>query len=416
MIKTVSPKDFGLLKSCWKEITDNKFPKTNSEWINRYCNDFTTQQDMYLTNNMVNDCFIRKFVKKEVKRLKHGNSTNTNKTLSEGMDKILEGILGDGYEMKPSMEVSAFYSCLEFNTDDYKDSLQEYFETVYDLNDMYRVKVPNRLYCNDTKKLDPLIKNLTMIERDRPENITVVKKCWSEMVHKREFPTSKQDWKDYLCDGQIDFPVALAMEVVHCIRSEVDYETFEKQNPNFSIEAIIKHITDDEKDVYYSLWTHDIKNYNQICLEGNMTALRTREEDKEFECAVKEFTGRSTTSSAIDYCWKLLLSRGEFFYSKGIKDLPRTENDWHEFYCSHEYYNQRRALTDVSEATECLENMITLDSRFSFKSGKETVVTVPERSASERRLMKCLNQQDIPENKDESDKTMESNAEAAVTD
>ena len=399
IVKLTSPDDLSLLQSCYNTSAQLLYPSTDDELVNLYC-EFAN--NFYSVNNLVNDCFIRNYVQKEVKRRVKQESEKQD--INERMDEkeIMKEVIGSSWKLdndgfEPSKIVSNFMKCLEFDSTDTKGSYGEYFGSFYEDYGIHtddgilKVKESNKSYCQNSEELEKIISSLKCFEERFPNNKTLFKSCWNDIVFTRSYPKTDEEWKQYLCDKKIDFPLGLAITVDNCVNEEIRDDENKWKESRCSAENLTKVFKEFADDWKYSLYlsdksVSDIKLYNSICLGKNMDNLTDHLKGNGFWCP-----GKSPNPVIMNYCWRLQVSRGEFPESRMLRSAPKTNIEWMRFFCTHDYFVRRRQLTDMQEGKECLENMIYLDSRIVFEdeSGNKTV-RIPAPGPAESVLIKCL--------------------------
>ena len=418
-----------LLQECWKQITGLE-PKQDDDYAEVYCRD----ESSYILVNMVHDCFLRRFVKNRVETMYN------NKTENESRMKMVNRLYRDidkysceanylFYNKYSTSFISEFVSCMDVEPNNYKrihtmatkeglvfQSAREYFKSLYKLEDPVIAKQGNRGYCqtDGTKKLS---ENIRCLKQRTGGNETTLNKCFKNITLTSPYPTSDDEIKSYLCDGdnKIPYPLAIMKKVELCVNEDLDLEDndalcFTKQ--------LLKKSGEDE---YYEMLTRsslEIIYYKHICLVKNITAFKEMIYGNFLPwyngmiCAAKkikkESRGKSYVGKVIDYCWSYLMSHGQFINST-VSFIPNSDEEWMKFFCSHDYYNKRMALPSFESMHSCMERMLQLDSRsfsklrvsrWDSESGvwiDDSIPLNPRRSKDEETLMRCLGISDFPE-------------------
>ena len=413
-VKLKSPFSLPLLQECWKQITGVE-PKEDTDYTEVYCRD----ESPYILVNMVHDCFLLRFVKDHVETMDKNKTENSTRMkmvndLYRGIDmnKCFGNFLPQYQYHYPKSFISEFVSCMDRGSNIYKRfdamdlvedliegftfrSARKYFESVYELENPVIAKERSRDYCqaDGTKKIS---QNIRCLKQKMEGNETILNKCFKDITLTSPYPTSDNEIKSYLCDGdnQIAYPLALMKKIELCVNKELNHGLC-------FTEELLKKSGENE---YYSMLPEsslEITFYNQICLLKNMTAFKEMIVGdivpwyNALVCTAQKFNKESRVKSnvgnVINYCWNYLMSHGQFLNST-MKEIPNSDEEWMKFYCSHEYYNKRMMLPSFEPVNSCMERMLRLDSR-SVVQGKS--MSNPRRSPDEETLMKCLRMRDF---------------------
>ena len=239
-VKSTFAPSLHLLQECWKEITGVQ-PKQDDDYIEVYCRD----ESPYILVNMVHDCFLRSFVRDRVEtmdknRTEHSSRMDIVNGLYRTVQKYrcIDNIEFAFQHQYPESNISQFFECMNLGSNDHSRirempksveggptfrSERQFFQSLYELKNPVIAKEGNRVHCEagDTNKIS---RNIRCLKENTEGNETSLNKCFRDITLTSPYPTSDDEIKSYLCDGdnKIPYPVALIKKVELCVNGDLE--------------------------------------------------------------------------------------------------------------------------------------------------------------------------------------------------
>jgi hypothetical protein len=380
-------KDLELVKQCWKEAIGVDYPTTDSEWIQIYCDHPTP----YYLKNIASDCFFRKMIgfhikdyQYNLKLIQNGESNEERKEREYDAFHAVVGLM-DMYNAVGDQEFG-YLTCFEVYS-----PLKNYIETFREeriqriITASAAQKKPKAEQCpaSDSDFKKEALERMKCVEATEfPENKTIIQQCWNDIVYHTPYPTSDDQWTDYLCSGKEKFPLAMMKLVEDCsvFRVTLGYGD-DAQNEKDKGDCDIISPDDEEELVYYNNLMIDydkIKNYNEICVGKKKELLEEEDPSRNLlKCVagpLKE--DMKSMKKALDYCWGIQI---DVLSPQGSKkeSVPKSAEEWMNFLCSKSEF---RIIASLEQGNRCMKEITNVR----FRDSPGMTLTSEEKIAKQR--------------------------------